>query len=159
MTKFNLAVGSALIAGGLAVAAYALPIVARPPMPVPLGAAIWDYETGFSVTHVVRRPLRAGITAYEVTVRVFCPFGERYRWTPRSAHVIDNAGVAYASAAATPEHRVLGASDTEHMTFDLPSAIEQPALVFDDTLGPAAFFDELRAGRVYEPARFNLRYD
>jgi hypothetical protein len=128
-------------------------------MPVPLGTVLWDYETGFSVTHVARYPLHSGKTAYEVTVRVFCPFGERYRWTARSAHVIDNGGAAYSAAAVTPEHRIVGAADTEHMTFELPNGIEQPALVFDETMGPAAIFDELRAGRIYEPHRFNLRYD
>ena len=90
---------------------------------------------------------------------MFCPFGERYRWTPHSAHVIDNSGRAYYASAATPDHTILGASDTEHMTFDLPNAVEQPALVFDEAFGIGAIFDELRLGRIYEPHRFNLRYD
>lgn len=128
-------------------------------MPVAFGTVVWDYETGFTVTGVARRPLRSGQTAYDVTVRVFCPFGERYGWTPRSAHVIDNGGRSYAAAFATPAHKVLGASDTERLTFVLPDGIEQPALVFDDATSFATIFDELRAGRVYEPHRFNLRYD
>lgn len=128
-------------------------------MPVSFGTVVWDYETGFTVTGVARRPLPGDATAYEVTVRVFCPFRERYRWTPRSAHVIDNAGRSYYAASATPAHKILGASDTEHMTFDLPGGIEQPALVFDDALNFTAIFDELRMGRIHEPHRFNLRYD
>lgn len=143
----------------LVVGAYLISIYGRPPMPVPLGTVLWDYETGFTVANVTRHPLRPGVTAYDVTVRVFCPFGERYVWTPRSAHAIDNSGRAYYATAATPAHRVLGASETERMSFELPEGVEQPALVFDETLGSGAILDELRVGRLYEPHRFNLRYD
>lgn len=140
---------------------YALSIFGRSPRPVPLGTVVWAYETGFTVTHVTRRPASPGMTAYDVTVRVFCPYGERYRWTPQVAHVIDNGERAYGAAAATPAHKILGASDTEHMTFVLPDGIEQPALVFDDTLGFDGFVHSMTAGppEFYERRRFNLRYD
>ncbi len=143
----------------LAVCVYLASLYGRPPMPVPFGTVLWDYETGFTVTGVVRRPAREGTTAYDVTARVFCPFGERYRWTLRSAHVFDNNGRAYYASAGTPAHKILGATDTEHLTFLLPNNIEQPALVFDETQSVLAILDELRVGRIYEPHRFNLRYD
>src|SRR5690348_6766426 len=104
-----------------------LSIFGRPPQPVPLGTVIWDYETGFTVARVDRRETRQGTTEYDVTARVFCPFGERYSWTPKSAHVIDNDGRAYYAVMATPAHKILGASDTEHLVFNLPQNIEQPA--------------------------------
>jgi hypothetical protein len=101
------------------------------------------------------------MTAYEVTVRVYCPFGERYRWTPRSTHVFDNGGHTYYASAGTAAHKILGATSTEHMTFLLPAGVEQPALVFDDTVGLLPMLGALRAGppELYEPHRFNLRYD
>lgn len=157
MTKLYAAAAVCICVLGLS--GYLVSIYGRPPMPVPLGRVIWEYETGFTVTHVTRRPLNAATTAYGVTVRVFCPFGERYRWTPRSAHVLDNSGRVYYAAAATPEHKIVGASETEQMTFELPSGVEQPALVFDEAMSPAAIFDDLRVGRIYERHRFNLRYD
>ncbi len=152
---------SLALLGVLAAGVYALSIYGRPPMPVPLGTVLWDYETGFTITTVVRHPASAGMTAYEVTARVFCPYGERYHWTTRSAHVFDNYGHSYYAIAGTAAQRILGASDTEHMTFVLPNGIEQPALVFDDTLGFLPIIDALRAGHpeLYEPHRFNLRYD
>ena len=159
MTKLLVAAITAAVLFLLAMGTYVASVYGRPPMPLRLGTVLWDYETGFTVTHVARRRLSHGTTAYEVTVRVYCPFGERYRWTPLSAHVIDNSGREYFAAAATPAHRVLGASDTERMTFDLPDGVEQPALVFNEAFGLGAMFDELRAGRIYEPHRFNLRYD
>ncbi|HET9393497.1 MAG TPA: hypothetical protein VFO29_08295 [Candidatus Rubrimentiphilum sp.] len=142
-------------------AAYAMCVFGRPPMPVPLGAVLRGYETGFTVTKVIRRPASSGLTAYDVTARVFCPYGERYHWTLRSAHVFDNDGRTYYASSGTPAHRVLGASDTEHMTFLLPTDAEQPALVFDETLGFWSVIEALRAGppELYEPHRFNLRYD
>src|SRR5438045_2687871 len=79
----------------LGLGAYAMSIAGRPPMPVPLGTVLHGYETGFTVTKVVRGPVSAGTVAYEVTARVFCPYGERYRWTLRSAHVFDNSGRTY----------------------------------------------------------------
>src|SRR5260370_38358173 len=79
----------------LGLGAYAMSIAGRPPMPVPLGTVLRGYETGFTVTKVVRRPVSAGTVAYEVSARVFCPYGERYHWTLRSAHVFDNSGRTY----------------------------------------------------------------
>ena len=146
----------------LGLGAYAMSILGRPPMPVPLGTVLWDYETGFTVTNVERQSASPGMTAYVVTARVFCPYGERYHWTLRSAHVFDNAGRAYYAAAGTAAHKILGATDTEHLMFILPNGIEQPALVFDDTLGFGPIVKEaLRAAPfgLYEPHRFNLRYD
>jgi hypothetical protein len=161
MTK--LLVGAACLAAFCLViaGAYAASIFGRPPMPVPLGTVLWGYETGFTVTKVVRRPASRGIVAYEVTARVYCPFGERYRWTPCSAHIFDNAGRTYYASAGIAAHKILGATDTEHVTFLLPADVEQPALVFDDTLGLWSMLGALRAGppELYEPHRFNLRYD
>ena len=159
MTKLLTAAAACLALAALVVSAYLMSVYGRPPMPVAFGTVLWDYETGFTVTGVARTPLPSGRTAYGVTVRVLCPFGERYTWTPRSAHVIDNSGHSYYAASATAAHKILGASDTEHLTFDLPNGIEQPALVFDDATSFASIFDELRLGRIYEPHRFNLRYD
>jgi hypothetical protein len=159
MTKLIALAAAGTGAVVLVAAAYLVSIYGRPPMPVSFGTVIWAYETGFTVTRVARSAASPGTTSYDVTVRVFCPYGERYRWSPRSAHVIDNAGRSYYAAAATPAHKILGASDTEHMTFVLSNDIEQPALVFDDALGFAAIFDELRVGRIYGAHRFNLRDD
>jgi len=136
MTKLiSIAAISLLAVVVLGLGVYAMSILGRPPMPVPLGTVLWDYETGFTVTNVERHPALPGMTAYEVIARVFCPYGERYHWTLRSAHVFDNHGRAYYATAGTAAHKILGASDTEHLTFVLPNGIEQPALVFDDTLG------------------------
>lgn len=162
MTKLLAIVGASIVGlGVLVVCAYLASIYGRPPMPLPLGTVLWDYETGFTVTSVARHSALAGMTAYEVTARVFCPYGERYHWTPRSAHVFDNDGRTYYANAGTAAHKILGATDTEHLTFLLPTAIEQPALVFDDTIGILPIIDSLRAGppELYEPHRFNLRYD
>lgn len=142
----------------LAGAIYLLSIYGRPPRPVALGKVVWDYETGFTVTGVTRTPLPGG-ERYTVHIRVFCPYGERYQWSSSSAHVIDNDGKPYYAVAGTPAHKVLGASDSETMIFNLPRTIEQPALVFDDTQEFVNIFDELRVGRIYERYRFNLRYD
>ena len=163
MTKlvYSAIAAGVLAFGTLCLAAYALSIFGRPPMPVPLGTVLSGYETGFTVTKIVRHAATGGTTAYEVTARVFCPYGERYHWTLRSAHVFDNYGRTYYAVAGTPAHKILGASDTEHMTFLLPTGVEQPALVFDDALGFAAVIEALQAGppELYEPHRFNLRYD
>ena len=130
-------------------------------MPVPLGTVLWDDETGFTVSKVAHHRVSSGTSAYEVTVRIYCPFGERYAWALHSAHVFDNNGRSYYAAAGTAAHRILGATDTEHLTFLLPSDVEQPALVFDDTLNLSSLAGALRAGppELYEPHRFNLRYD
>lgn len=144
-----------VVAGGTL---YLVSIYGRPPSPLPLGKVIWDYETGFTVTGVTRTPSPDG-QFYAVRIRVFCPYGERYQWSSQSAHVIDNDGKSYYAIKGTPPHTILGASDTETLLFDLPKTIAQPALVFDDTQQFADIFDELRAGRIYERYRFNLRYD
>ncbi len=161
MTKLSAAAGITLAACLLGLAVYAVSIFGRPPMPVPLGAVLWVDETGFTVSKVAHHPVSAGTSAYEVAVRVYCPFGERYRWTLRSAHAFDNSGRTYYASAGTPAHRILGAAETEHLMFLLPANVEQPALVFDDTLGLWAVAGALRAGppELYEPHRFNLRYD
>ncbi len=117
-------------------------------MPVSLGTVLWDDETGFSVSKVARHPVSAA-------------YGERYAWTLHSAHVFDNNGRTYAANAGSAAHRILGAMDTEHLTFLLPANVEQPAIVFDDTLRWSSIAGALRAGHpeLYEPHRFNLRYD
>jgi hypothetical protein len=161
MTKLYIAAAAFVAVCALGLAAYLLSIYGRPPVPVPLGTVLWDYETGFTVSKVVRHPVSSATTAYDVTVRVYCPYGERYRWTLRSAHVFDNNGHTYYASAGTAAHRILGAADTERLTFLLPAGVEQPALVFDDTLGLLPIVDALRAGppELYEPHRFNLRYE
>ncbi len=160
MTKLYAAAG-VLALCLLLVLVYVASIFGRPPMPVPLGTVLWDDETGFTVSKVSHHEVSAGTSAYDVTVRIYCPFGERYAWTLRSAHVFDNAGRTYYAVAGTGAHRILGATDTEHLRFLLPSNVEQPALVFDDTLGFASFAGAMRAGppELYEPHRFNLRYE
>src|SRR5581483_10217306 len=154
MTK--LAVGGILGALLVLVAGYGMSIFGRPPRPVPFGTVVWAYETGFSVSNVARHRSSPGTTAYDVTVRVFCPYGERYAWTPRTAHVIDNDGRPYFAVSATPTHRILGATHTEQMTCQCPHAIEQPALGFDDPLGMGGFTHSLMAGppEFYERRRF-----
>lgn len=161
-------------AGGL----YLLSIVGRPPMPLEFGQRVWDYECGFTVSHVARTHRVGAITArgtfYLVTARVDCPFGERYHWDPTRAYVIDNRGIhgnrydysvdgqrAFDRLRGRPPtpHTILGASETEYLVFDLPTDIEQPALVFTDTLTVDAFLGDWMEGKIYEPHRFNLRYD
>jgi hypothetical protein len=161
MTKLYTAAGGALAVCILGLAVYAVSIFGRPPMPVPLGTVLWDDETGFTVSRVAHHPVSAGTSAYEVTVRMYCPFGERYGWTLHSAHVFDNSGRTYYASSGSAAHRILGATDTEHLTFLLPANVEQPALVFDDTLRLSSIAGALRAGppELYEPHRFNLRYD
>src|SRR5579863_9557487 len=103
-----LVVVALVVLGG---AGYLLSIYGRPPRPVALGSVVWDYETGFSVTAVTRSPSSDG-ERYTVHIRVLCPYGERYRWSSRSAHVIDNGGRSYDAIAGTPAHKILGASDS-----------------------------------------------
>jgi len=161
MTKLYGGAGIAFAVCLLTLTAYVLSVFGRPPMPVPLGTGLWDDATGFTGSNVTRRRVSVRTSAYQVTVRVYCPFGERYVWTSRSAHVFDNNGRTYYASGSVPSHRVLGAAETEHLTFLLPANVEQPALVFDDTLGWWSFAGALRAGpaELYEPHRFNLRYD
>jgi len=167
--------GAAALAG-----LYVVSVTARPPMPLKFGRLVWDYECGFTVDRVerkdvVQRGLRVGHargTFYVVHARVVCPFGERYRWDASRAYVVseaaprqatiyasDPAGQAIVDDRAATAHVILGASELETLVFDLPKDIAQPALLFADTLGPGAFFDNARVGRLYVPRRFNLRYD
>lgn len=187
MKRFYVWAILAVLGGCAASGLYLLNVMGRPPMPVPLGQSVWSYECGFSVLDVRRTPAitaadlstRAHGTFYVVTAKVACPYGERYVWDDfRSAYVVSNPGVVwggrdrryYASPegqrllnlingrAANP-HKVLGATETEQLAFDLPPDIEQPALLFPESLGFLAFLDELRVGRIYVPHRFNLRYE
>lgn len=160
---------------------------ATPPQPLPLGTIQWDYETGFTVDAVNRtdtiqdgrRTYRARGEFYIVHARVLCPFGERFHWNDRGVAVETFSGsggshqlaqkfsvdeiiqriLDHRTHRAGPEHTVLGASQREDLVFDLPKNIEQPALVFFAANDPLDVVDNLRAGRVWRPHRFNIRYD
>jgi len=172
---------SVLALGMMALAGlYVLSVTARPPMPLKFGRVVWDYECGFTVDRVERksvaqrglRVVHARGALYLVHARVLCPFGERYRWDPSRVYVVseaspwpatryavDPAAQAIVDARAAAAHRVPGASESETLAFDLPTDIQQPALIFTDTIGFATFFDNARVGRIYMPHRFNLRQD
>jgi hypothetical protein len=53
---------------------------------------------------------------------------------------------------------VLGAAQHEDLVFDLPRNVEQPAILFLPANDPLGLLD-LAFGRVWQPHRFNLRYD
>jgi hypothetical protein len=163
-------------AGAAALLIYGLAVFGRPPMPVAFGTTLWGYECGFTVLDVGRtRQLgaqRAHGTFYVVTTRVVCPFGERYHWDPARILVTTNGcrtKYPMAQAAARelgPEgsrairaHRVLGAAETEQLVYDLPDDVEQPSLLFADTMGLRAFAYRLLHGQLFMPHRFNIRYD
>ncbi|MDQ2663330.1 MAG: hypothetical protein M3Y18_04755 [Candidatus Eremiobacteraeota bacterium] len=187
MTKLNKPLAAVLAIGiifGVGMAMLDLVnATGRPPQPVPLGATIWDYEHGFTVTAVRRtRVLRASGTTlrargefYVIEARVDCPFGERYVWDDSNAYVAEMArsryGDRYGIAADAQRlldredgrpgshHVVLGASQRERIVFDLPLDARQPALLFADTMGLGPIADSVLALSIYHPNRFNLRYD
>lgn len=172
---------------GLFIAMVFVFAFARPPQPLPLGTIQWDYETGFTVDGVDRadtiqdatRTYRARGQFYIVHARVLCPFGERFHWNDRDVAVETFSGSGGAQQSAQkfsvdeviqrildrrthrlgPRHTILGASQREDLVFDLPKNIEQPALVFVVANNPFDLLDNLRDGRIWQPHRFNIRYD
>jgi hypothetical protein len=159
---------------------------ARPPQPLPFGTVQWDYETGFTVDGVRRLELvrdgtriyRARGEFYLVRARVVCPFGERFHWDDRDVAVETFSGSGGTQPTARfsideaiqaivdrqthrpgPQHTVLGATQSEYLVFDLPKNVEQPALVFFAANDPFDIVDNLREARIWQPHRFNIRYD
>jgi hypothetical protein len=166
-------------------ALYAADVTLRPPQALPFGTVIWWYETGFTVTGVERAKeiafgghrRHARGTYYIVDAKVIAPFGERYHWDDAKARVetfsgdggtmrglrfaVDEEAQALldrSDGRPGPQHMVRGASQTERLVFDLPDDVEQPGLVFEDTLDPWNALDVI-FGSIWEPHRFNLRYD
>ncbi len=170
---------------GSIVLAYAADIGLRPPQPLPWGQVVWQGETGFTVDGVKRvgsigsragRVFARGVF-YIVNARVVSPFGERYHWTDDCVGVETFSGsggnmhglrftvdedaqrlLDRSDGRPGPRHIVLGASQTERLVFDLPAGVEQPGLLFTDTLDPLNALD-IFFGHFWEPHRFNLRYD
>lgn len=156
----------------------------RPPQPLALGEVQWAYETGFTVEGVDRlaaltrpgRALRARGQFYVVRVRVLAPFGERYHWDDRRVEVRTFSGsggtmserrfsvdpqaqaLLDSTTGRRAQHTVVGAEEHDRLVFDLPRDVEQPGLVFLDANDPWSLLD-LLFGHVWQPARFNLRYD
>lgn len=163
----------ALAAAGGIVALELAGAFFRPPQPLPLGTIQWSYETGFTVERVHRasQAVIAGVARrprgefYIVDVTVLCPFGERYHFDDRDIRVALFGGSggsrrrgSWHAENPTPSHEVLGASEHRRLIFDLPLDAEQPALVFDDANDPSHVLD-LLLGSMWQPHRFNLRYD
>jgi hypothetical protein len=171
------------VTGGAAL--YGLDIYWRPPQPLDLGELQRVYETEFTVLRVDRAKTvafgsqvrKAHGTFYIVEAAVYCPFGVRYHWsdarvevrtfagsggTMRGRHFgVDEAAQRLLDAGdgrPGPNHLVRGASQHERLVFDLPDNVEQPGLVFLDANDPWNALD-LPSGRIWEPHRFNLRYD
>jgi len=174
--------------GACALGVLFLSAFARPPQPLPLGSVEWAYETGFTVDGVDRASklrlgpavVRARGEFYVVHARVLCPFGERFHWNDSDIDVqtFSGSGGSLRGAEQTfsvdepvqalldkrthrpgREHVVLGASQRETLVFDLPFDVEQPALVFLAPNDPWNLIDDALAGHVWQPHRFNLRYD
>ena len=55
-------------------------------------------------------------------------------------------------------HVVLGAAQHEDLVFDLPRNVEQPGIVFLPANDPWGLLN-LAFGHIWQPHRFNLRYD
>ena len=186
LLRWVLGVGvGVVLAGGLFVAAVLFLAFARPPQPLPLGVVQWLHEAGVTVDAVDRVPrIEAGKRAalargefYVVHARVLAPFGLRPHWSDRDVEVrtfscaggtmrnrhfsIDEAAQAILDARTGrpgPHHVVLGAEQHEDLVFDLPRNVEQPGIVFWAANDPRGVL-EILFGRVWQPHRFNLRYD
>lgn len=179
------ALAAALLAATGAAVVYAADIFWRPPQSLSFGQRQRRYETLFSVLGVQRvksvefgaQRLRANGTFYVVEAIVYCPFGERYHWNDDRVEVqtfsgsggtmrdgrytVDEAAqrlLDRADGRPGPSHEVRGASQHERLVFDLPDDVEQPGLVFLDANDPRNALDPT-FGRIWEPHRFNLRYD
>jgi hypothetical protein len=184
---FGVAAAACVLAASLFFAIVLGVAYSRPPQPLPLGTVQWDYETGFTVASVDRvgairydgRTYRAHGEFYLVRARVFCPYGERFHWSDRDVAVetFSGSGGAQPDQARFsvdepvqaildrqthrpgPQHTILGATQREDLVFDLPKDVEQPALVFLAANDPLDVIDGLREGSIWQPHRFNIRYD
>ncbi len=176
-----LAAAWVLFAGFVTVMAFG-----RPPQPLPLGTIQWLGEAGVSVDSVDRvASLRAGSSVvrargefYVVHARIVAPYGLRPHWSDRDVEVrtfghsgaVGPEGAVYSVDEAAqkledrltgrpgPEHEVLGASRREDLVFDLPRNVEQPGIVFKAANDPMGLL-EVFLWHVWQPHRFNLRYD
>lgn len=167
--------GAAFVAGAALLAFY------RPPQPLALGAKQYQYETTYTVTAVERRKrlgrLQARGEYYIVDVLIGAPFGYRPTWDDANAEVhtfagtgrtqppgrftVDRTAQAYMdqlTGRPRSPHEIKGASMHERLVFDLPLDVEQPGLVFLDANDPVNFLNIL-FGQIWEPHRYNLRYD
>ena len=170
-----------LFAGYVALLAFG-----RPPQPLAFGTVQWLGEAGVTVDGVDRMAsLRAGTSVvrargvfYVVHARIVAPFGLRPHWSDRGVEVFTFGhtgrtgpeGEAFGVDEAAqkledrltgrpgPEHEVLGASRREDLVFDLPRNVEQPGIVFKAANDPMGLL-EVFVWHVWQPHRFNLRYD
>ncbi len=156
-----------------------------PPQPLPLGTIQWVYEAGATVDGVTRvarissgnRSATARGEFYIVRARIVAPFGLRPHWSDNDVEVrtfsgsggsmrdrqfaVDETAQSILDSKTGrpgPEHEVLGAEQHEDLIFDLPRNVEQPGLVFLPANDPWQLL-ELAIGRIWQPHRFNLRYD
>lgn len=186
MYRWGVAVPGALIALGMLLVLVVLTwTFGRPPQPLPLGTIQWLGEVGITVDRVDRvgeiiagdRKARARGEFYIVHARILAPFGLRPTWNDRDAVVetfagsggtmhglrfaIDEHAQALLDARTGrpgPTHVVRGAVLHEDVVFDLPRNVEQPGIVFLRANDPMGLLN-LAFGRVWQPHRFNLRYD
>ena len=163
------------------IGAEALLASIRPPQPLPLGTIQWTGEVGVTVDSVRRvasigrgrHALHARGVFYIVDARILAPFGLRPTWHDSYVRVetfsgsggtmregqfaVDERAQAILdrrTGRPGPVHLVRGAQQREDLVFDLPKNIEQPALVFLPANSFEGLFDI-----VWQPHRFNLRYD
>ena len=178
-------VGGAVAAGVLFVLAVIVLTFGRPPQPLRLGTIQWSGEAGVTVDSVQRVPRIAygGRVAvakgqfYIVHARILAPFGLRPHWSDSYVQVqtfsgsggnmrdlqfsVDEPAQAILDAKTGrpgPTHVVLGAEQHEDLVFDLPRDVEQPGIVFLPANDPWNLLD-LVFGEIWQPHRFNLRYD
>lgn len=157
----------------------------RPPQPLKLGVVQWLGEAGVTVDGIDRvreidakgRVVRARGEFYIIHARILAPFGLRPHWSDREVEVRTFSGLggtmrnerfAVEEAAQKlldartgrpgPEHMVRGAAQHEDLVFDLPRNVEQPGIVFLEANNPTGLMG-LIFGRLWQPHRFNLRYD
>ncbi|MFN2449852.1 MAG: hypothetical protein ABR508_08705 [Candidatus Baltobacteraceae bacterium] len=157
----------------------------RPPQPLPLGTVQWVQEAGATVDSVERvaritdgkRIAVARGQFYIVHARVLAPLGLRPHWSDDDVEVrtfsgsggsmrglrfgVDEAAqriLDRRTGRPGPHHVIIGASQHEDLVFDLPRNVEQPGILFLAANDPAQLL-ELIFGRVWQPHRFNLRYD
>ena len=141
----------------------------------------WD-EYCFRVTHVARvKTIGSGLqqvaargTFYVVTAQMEAPWWGRFDWGADSVYVTslgdrDFQNFEHSAAGQQAEdrntgrssacHKILGASETETIVFDLPDDVVQPRLIVRDTQGFEGFLGGMRLGFHYVKPAFNLRYD
>lgn len=157
----------------------------RPPQPLPLGTVQWLGEAGATVDSVERVPQigyghevrKARGIFYIVHARVIAPFGMRPTWHDSDVEVRTFSGsggtmrglrfsvdeqtqalLDRKTGRPGPEHLIRGAQQHEDLVFDLPRDVEQPALLFLPANDPMGMMD-IVFGHLWQPHRFNLRYD